>query len=162
MDVVLKNFAKHVSGIGIAFQKWFQIRPKVMGHDLVIQSRDAKKAFAERPTLRIHPRIMLTPGSERSQAAILTAQIPAAVDQYRPPVPSQIFIQSGFGRLSDMEEVLTLVTVEHPTNLTNCVAERLLPTMTQAYGARYVTGVSIDAEYQQACMSFIKIALLSE
>jgi hypothetical protein len=61
-----------------------------------------------------------------------------------------------------MDEILTLVTLEQPRNLESCVAERLLPAMAKVYGARHVTGVSVDAEYQQACMSFIKIVMLSE
>jgi hypothetical protein len=117
MDVVLKNLAKHAHGLEQLFRKWFRISLHVEGNNLVIKAKDAKRAFAERPTLRIHPRIVLAPGSERSHAANLVAQIPSAIDQYRPPAPDEIRIQRGFGYLSEMEEILSLVTVEHPTNL---------------------------------------------
>lgn len=162
VDVVLTDLAKHAYGLNQLFRAWFRIGLHTEGNSLVIKSKDARRAFAERPTLRIHPRITLTPGSERSHAANLAAPVPATLDQYRPPTPNEVHLQGGFGHISTMEEILTLVTLEQPCNLETCLAERLLPAMTQVYGARYVTGISIDAEYQQACMSFIKIALLSE
>jgi hypothetical protein len=64
MDVVLKGLGKYAYGLEQLFRKWFGISPHVEGDHLVIESKDAKRAFAERPTLRIHPRIELAPGSE--------------------------------------------------------------------------------------------------
>ena len=162
VDIVLTDLAKHAYGLNQLFRTWFGIDLYTEGNNLVIKSKDAGKAFAERRTLRIHPRLTLVFGSERSHAATLAAQVPAALDQYRPAATDNIRIQGGFGHLSTMEEILTRVTLEQPCNLESCLADRLLPAMAKVYGARYVTGVSIDAEYQQACMSFIKIVMLSE
>jgi hypothetical protein len=78
------------------------------------------------------------------------------------PPPREVRISRDFGFISIIEDANTILAVVPESEVIECLAEKVLPAMMQCYEANYVTGVSVNADYQQACVSFSKIALLAE
>lgn len=161
-NITLRGFAQYEPGLSEFFKSTFGFKPRINGSDLIIESRQADTAFARRLALRDFPRLELAAHTKWDITRTLLSQIPDAVEEFRPEPPVKSPIQQGFGALSDIEEILTLVTLSPRSELPGYILDRLLPGMNQHYGTTYVTGISVDAAYQQAVVSFIKIALLSE
>jgi hypothetical protein len=160
--VTLKRLARHGEGPRKFIEEQFGISPSVSGADLVITDRQSARAFSAVEVLRLHPRFELAEGNEWDQASILYSQIPEDLKQYQMPPPKEVKISRDFGFISIIEEASTILAVVPEQEVIKCLAEKVLPAIMQCYRAKYVTGVSVDTDYQQACISFSKIALLAQ
>jgi hypothetical protein len=160
-DVTLKGLARHGEGPKTFIENHFGISPVISGHNLLISDHQAARAFTAE-VLCTHPRVKLAKGCERDLASTLYSQIPDAFKQYQPPPPKALNLSRDYGFISRIEEAYTWLTIVRDSDVINCLEEKVIPAMMDCYRAQYVTGVSINAEYQQACISFSKMALLAQ
>lgn len=160
-DAIYRGLAAKGPFIGSFLAQQFGIASSVAGPDLVIS--DAAVAQMISPdTLTLHHQMKLTTQSRNETAHEMSLQVPADLKKYAPPRPTQITIHSGYGRISQFDEMATKVMVESDENLHGLIRDQLLPFMEREFDARFVTGVSINSTYQQAQISLSKIALLAE
>lgn len=141
-------------------QNQFGIVGEIEGSDLVLDDTSLDRML-RRDALSLHPQLRLEEGAEELIAAQMEQQIPSDFDEFRLDPPSKIPVASGYGRLTAIDRARSILAVAGRSDVSKVLAEEILPLMRKDFGARFVTGVSLDAANQQSLIALSKIMLLA-
>ena len=160
-DVVFPGLGRSQGGWNAYLSGFHGLVGRPSGDDLILRVADVERAFGGRRFLRLHGQIPLVPEHDAETAASLHGLISEEMKQLQMKPPKSITVQPGYGILSDVSGATDLLAVQADRDVVANLRDKIIPIMRDKIGARYVTGVTIDAEEFQKFVSFAKIALLA-
>lgn len=142
--------------------QYYGYRAQRDGGDWVVPANDPSLRAGPPDMLEFHGQREIHPQNFEELARHLTELVPSEFDLYQPSPPDQVHLSSDYGLLSDVEEIITKVSISPKSQVEAILAEELLPFLYENLHARFVTPVTLSASKQQAYTSIAKIVLLNE
>jgi hypothetical protein len=162
-DIVFPGIAKSTDGINQYLFSQFGITGRHVGESIVVTERDAEIGFGPSEFLTLHRQIPLREGKETEIANELFAQISDEVREAQVPVPpgGRVNVPGDFGLLTEVAAATVQLATEPYRGPSKSLAGSIIPVLRDKLGARFVTGVSVNAGHLQSHISFAKIGLLA-
>lgn len=161
-DMIFRSAAQAGRGLVDHFQRYYGVAVNVAGNDLVVASRDARR-LAPANILTLHPRLALERGREDIIIPELIRQIPEFSRNFNPDFSgTTIEISEGFGLIDQTNQHRNRLAVTTHAELFSHLKEQTLPLLMEKFDAKYVTGITIDAEKLQKYVSLAKILMLAD
>ena len=162
-DLVFPRLGQAAAGLNPYLKRLFGITGQPIGPDLVVSAADAARIVPTPDLMKLSPQNELVAGKDHQIAAKMYALISDEVKKYQPPVPTPGSIpgSGGYGPLSELGNATTMIAVQDEAYVAKDLAEIVIPLMRDKFRARYVTGVTVDADILQAHLAFAKISLLA-
>lgn len=160
-DLIFRQGAAHGEGVITLLRDMFGVPASPVGNDVVVAEADCPR-FAPREALTLHPQIRIDEEHYLQVAAEMQAQIPADLQAHQPPPPERLVVSEAYGTLSQIDRATNELAAVPNNRVAQKLAHAVLPLMKTKFEAKFVTGITVDADGQQSWLSFTKLILLGE